>query len=263
MLGSDFRHLTQDESVRAHGLFDELNSAADVEGKAADEGDQSELAFLREIEKVRDKDPKLYQRVKNLPRKARTARLAADPADAESLLTYFKEGELDKFYISGGEIPFVRAAIKLRADAKILSVPLPGNYFDLLVANRAAFESETVESEPPSQKSGPARQLAPMLTAVMSDSGLGQDAREFLAKVRERLNAGAIPSGIVSKALKALKDPSQWNREKPDTAADLLGGIISDSILHPYHTEKSGKSGEKRHDVILSEFFAPAKTRKR
>ena len=264
MLGSDFRHLTQDEPVRAHGLFDFLNSAKAAEGDAADEDDQSELAFLREIEKVRDKDPKLYQRVKNLPRKARTARLAVDSADAESLLTYFKEGELDKFYISGGEIPFVRAAMKLRADAKILPVSLPGNYFDLLVANRAAFESEIAEPEPIAQKSGPARQLAPILAAVMSESGLGQDAREFLAKVRERLNAGAIPSGIASRALKALKDKNnpEWNRKKPDTAADLLGEIIPDKILHPHGAEKSRKSAEKRHDVILSEFFAPAKPRK-
>ena len=269
LLGSDFRHLTEDEDVDSFRLFDILNSAAIVEGEGADEDDESELKYLREIEKVRDEDPELFERVRNLPRKARTARPAASAEDGGALLTYFKvDDKLDKFFISRPEsdpreLSFVRAADKLHANAKTPRARLPRSYFDLLGANRAAFHTDTAEPEPTAQRSGPARQLVPMLAAVMSIDGLGQDAREFLAKVRERLDAGAIPSGIAGKALKALKDPSQWNREKPDTAADLLGGIISDSILHPYHTEKSGKSGEKRRDVILSEFFAPAKIRKR
>ena len=269
LLGNDFRHLTEDESVSAHGLFDTLNSAKAAEGEDTDKDDESELKYLREIEKVRDNDPELYERVRNLPRKARTARPAARAVDDGALLTYFKvDDKLDKFFISRPEdgpreLSFVRAADKLRAAASTPSVALPKNYFDLLGGNRAAFAREATEAEPAAPKSGSVRQLAPMLAAVLSDNGLGQDAREFLAKVRERLDAGAIPSGIVSKALKALKDADQWNREKPDTAANLLRKIISDKILRLYHAEKSDKSSEKRRDVILSEFFAPAKTRKR
>ena len=268
LLGSDFRHLTEDEDVDSFRLFDILNSAATVEGEGADEDDESELKYLREIEKVRDEDPELFERVRNLPRKARTARPAAHAEDGGALLTYFKvDDKLDKFFISHPEgdpreLSFVRAADKLRAAASTPSVALPENYFDLLGANHAAFHTDTAESESTAQRSGPARQLAPMLAAVMSKDGLGQDARKFLANVRERLDAGAIPSGIVGKALKALKDTKKWNGEKPDTAADLLDGIIPDKILHPHGAEKSDKNAEKRRDVILSEFFAPA-TRKR
>ena len=273
LLGSDFRHLTEDEDVDSFRLFDILNSAGAAEGEDADEDDESELKYLREIEKVRDENPELFKRVRNLPRKARTARPAAHAEDGGALLTYFKvDDKLDKFFISHPEsdpreLSFVRAADKLRANAKtpLASLPRPESYFNLLGANQAAFHTDTAELEPTAQRGGPARQLAPILAALMSEkSGLGQDAREFLAKVRERLNAGAIPSGIASRALKALKNkkPPQWNPQKPNTAADLLSEIIPDKILHPHGAEKSRKSAEKRRDVILSEFFAPAKTRK-
>ena len=265
LLGSDFRHLTEDEAVDSHRLFDILNSAEAAEGEPEDAA-ESELAYLREIEKVRDQDPDLFRRVCNLPRKARAARPASDPADGGALLTYFKIGELDKFHISGEggeseELPFNRAAAKLRAAANTPSAAIPANYFRLLGQNRAAFEREAVAPESAAPKSGNARQLAAMLAAVLAGGGLGQEARDFLAKISERLEAGAIPNGIIRRALQAMRDPDQWNPENPGAAADLLRGVVSLEILKPHHAEKSQKYGEKRREVILSEFFAPARPR--
>ena len=263
LLGSDFRHLTEDESVDSHRLFDILNSAAAVEGEAPDDDDQSELAYLREIEKVRDEKPELYEKIKNLPRKARVARPAAQPQDGGAMLTYFKIGELDKFYISNEdgnprELPFVRAAEKMRADSKTPPRPVPENYFRLLAANRSAFVREIAETGEAAPKSGSPAQLANMLAAVLSADGIGQDARDFIGQIAERLNAGALTAGTVRNALRALSDEKRWNIEKPDTAAELLRQIVPDQILRPHGAEKSRQNGEKPREVILSEFFAPA-----
>ena len=266
LLGSDFRHLTEDEAVNSHRLFDILNSAEAAEGEDAD-AEESELAYLREIEKVRDEDPALFRRVCDLPPKARAARPAADPADGGALLTYFKIGELDKFHISGeggeaAELPFNRAAAKLRAAARTPSAAFPANYFNLMRANRAAFDRETAAPESAAPAGGGARRLASLLNVILTGNKLGQDARDFLSRIAERLAAGVIPAGTVRAAAKALRNPQQWNPENPDTAAQLLRDIVSEEILRPHHAEQFQKGGEKRREVILSEFFAPVPGRR-
>ena len=289
LLGSDIRHLADDETVDSHRLFDLWNSAQAVAGE--DPGDdESELAFLREIEKVRDEDPELFQRVERLPRKARTARPALpslpgvpgdsndpdDGSDQGALLTYFKSGELDKFFIcrkSGEteELHFARAAAKLRADASVPRLAVPPDYFRRLAKNRAAFDNELADaaSDSAAPRGRNAARLSQILAAVLSQPGLGKDARELIGNIADRLNAGALTDGVIRAALRGLQDAGEWNAAHPDSAADLLREIVPPRILAPHRAEKSRAFGDRPREVILSEFFAPvplgrkAKTPKR
>jgi hypothetical protein len=73
--------------VEPKGLFEILNSkkALEDEGEAED----SELKYLRIIQGIRDKKPDLFEKVRNLPRKARSYR---QEAGREQVLTYFRKG---------------------------------------------------------------------------------------------------------------------------------------------------------------------------
>ena len=103
MLGADARLLTEGEEVKSFDLFAKLTSKKTITGE--DEDEESELEYLTEIRTVRDKQPELFARIKRLPKKARSTRTVPAAQDAivrhfPSLLTYFRQGRLDKFYLA-------------------------------------------------------------------------------------------------------------------------------------------------------------------
>lgn len=77
MLGADARLSTETEEIVSHDLFTRWNSKKTITGE--DENEESELKFLAEIRAVRDQDPALFERIKHLPKKARSTRLFALP----------------------------------------------------------------------------------------------------------------------------------------------------------------------------------------
>src|SRR5205807_4572860 len=117
MLGADARLLTEGEEIKSHDLFTRLTSKKTITGEDGEE--DSELEYLTEIRKIRDENPDLFTRIKRLPKKARSSRMITKdgiPKDFPALLTYFRQGRLDKFYVGeqGGsgaaEIDFLSAA---------------------------------------------------------------------------------------------------------------------------------------------------------
>ena len=72
MLGADARLLTEGEEIVSHDLFAKWNSKKTITGE--DENEETELKFLTEIRTVRDKQPDLFERIKRLPKKARSTR---------------------------------------------------------------------------------------------------------------------------------------------------------------------------------------------
>src|SRR5205807_437383 len=102
MLGADARLLTEGEEIKSHDLFDKLTSKKMTMGR--DEEEQSELEYLTEIREVRDENPDLFSRVKRLPKKARsTKQIGPNESLAPSLVTYFRQGKLDKFFRAQAE----------------------------------------------------------------------------------------------------------------------------------------------------------------
>ncbi|MGC8979825.1 C-terminal helicase domain-containing protein, partial [Caldisericum sp.] len=69
MLGGDSAILTEGEPVSSHELFDKLLSKKTI---TEDEEEESELKYFRIIEEIRDKNPELFERIKRLPKKARS-----------------------------------------------------------------------------------------------------------------------------------------------------------------------------------------------
>ena len=72
LLGTDARLLTGEEIPTSHELFGRLNSKKTITGER-EEG-ESELKYLKIIKDIRDTNPDLFNKIKHLPKKARTAR---------------------------------------------------------------------------------------------------------------------------------------------------------------------------------------------
>src|SRR3990170_772943 len=97
-LGEDARYLTEEEEVTTHELFGDrlykkLSDRKSYEGE--DEGERSELEYLQKIRSIRDKEPALFEKIKRLPKKARSCR--SDSAGSDRLITFFRKGKLKKF----------------------------------------------------------------------------------------------------------------------------------------------------------------------
>ncbi len=111
LLGGDAELLTEGEPIGSHELFNRLISKQTLEGEKKD--DESELKYLHAIKEIRDKKPDLFEKIKRLPKKARTAKYCPD--HAHSLITYFRRGKLQKFYLAAlqpdaQELDFITAA---------------------------------------------------------------------------------------------------------------------------------------------------------
>ena len=149
MLGADARLLTEGEDVKSHDLFARLNSKQTITGEAGEE--ESELEYLTEIRRIRDEEPDLFERIKRLPKKARSTRSAEALTPAglvatlPTLFSYFRKGKLDKFYLCGteGETKeldfFTTVKVLKPVDAAEVRRVIPEAFYALLENNKKAF----------------------------------------------------------------------------------------------------------------------------
>ena len=261
LLGSDAKLLTENEEVEAHSLFNQLVSKETIEG---DEEIESELKYLQEIRKIRDEKPSLFEKIKRLPKKARTARKS--PEKQSSLLTYFRKGKLQKFFIVKEDNILVPDEIDFIAAAKILSSGedekrsnLNKVFYDLLEKNAEMLEKVTdLEEEDFSSKRG-SRDNAARLSKILKSKeirffqGFTEDDEAYITQVISELDAGGIPKKLSQKIYNKIQ-------ETPEIIANpikLLGILkmnLSKDFLNPTHAENNqGRSSHK--EIILSEYF--------
>ena len=112
-LGEDAKYLTDNEEVSSHNLFGQklFEKLKNIDTISENEDEQSHLKYLKIIQGVRDNDPLLFDKIKNLPKKSRLT----IPGKNNDVLTFFRSGELKKFVISkegehSKEINFFEAA---------------------------------------------------------------------------------------------------------------------------------------------------------
>ena len=150
MLGNDAKLLTEGEEVKSFELFNKLTSKEFISGE--DESDDSELKYLNVIKNIKDNDEKLFVRIKTLPKKARSARMIEDniKMKKDSVLTYFRKGKLEKFFISShdvaNEIDFITAAKLFEALPETTRANISSTYHELLQKNKQ-FLKETLQNE--------------------------------------------------------------------------------------------------------------------
>ncbi|MDD5094492.1 MAG: helicase-related protein [Dehalococcoidia bacterium] len=254
MLGTDARLLTEGEEIKSHDLFMKLTSKKTITGE--DGEGESELKYLKAIRDVRDADPNLFEKVKRLPKKARTGRAYQSPGN--SLLTYFRKGKLQKFYMTdrnsqSEELDFISAARVLEADT-VTPRLVPGNdYFELLEKNKDAFSLATTE-EPlePRGKGGrdTATKLLKIIKAVQRYQGYTEDDEAYLKEVIRLLEEGALPKQTIKNLAKALNTESN-----PLRILGKLKTLVAPEFFKEPLSESAAQTAGPR-EVILSEYLA-------
>lgn len=260
LLGGDAALLTEGEPVGSHELFNRLISKQAVTGE--DEKEETELKYLHLIKKIRDNEPDLFAKIKHLPRKARSAKPHRDKAD--SLLSYFRRGKLDKFFIADEktdprELDFLSAAKLLESKPDDNGHKLPAGFYSLLDKNKEAFILATTEeagiSYPGSRGSrDAAARVSKILKATLKNSGQLTDEQEnYLKNIIKRIDDGSVPKQTLKKVLKSL-DNLKNDILNPLKVTGIIQTIIPARFLDSHYTEQTTAEPGNR-EVILSMHF--------
>ncbi len=265
LLGGDSAILTEGEPVRSHELFDKLLSKKTL---LEDDGEESELKYLRIIEDIRNNNPELFEKIKKLPKKARSGKKYFDNGfiQSESLITFFKKGKLMKFFISDKkitrELDFLTAAKILESfiDENRAKIPLE-DYYELLDKNKTAFFNATMEEIIYSYRRGSKdnrKKLIIYLKAILNESKqLTEDQEDYIKRIIKSIEEGLLPKQTIKRTLTALKKLEKESKNALKVI-EVLQKEIPERLLKGHYAENIGRVEEKR-EVILSLYLGDEK----
>lgn len=209
------------------------------------------------IKNIRDKEPELFEKIKRLPKKARTAK--AGGVNKESLLTYFRRGKLQKFFIARNtkeaqELDFISAAKLLESSDNEKKQKLPERFYEFLDKNKEAFIFATTEEmmEPQARRGrDSAANILKILKATLKNTMQFTDEQElYLKKVLTQFEEGGLPKQTAKETLKALNELKQ-DLMNPFKVLATLQTHIPERLLEGYYAEQNPTIFGKR-EVILS-----------
>ncbi len=265
LLGSDAKLLTEGEEIEAYSLFTKMLSKETIEGEEEDAA--SELKYLQAIRAVRDKDFKLFECIKKLPKKSRSARKAPAETASPALITYFRKGKLQKFFraslaadeTASKEIDFIEAAQALSCPSKQKRGKLSKFYYQLLEQNAKELEQVTEEERNESEGKRGSRDNAVRLLKFLKQDKIRRYSefedieKDRLEQVIKELDAGSIPKKVVARTWKEIDSDSQILLNPTKLIAVLQKNISAD-LLQPAAAQTLG-SNNAPQEIILSQFF--------
>ena len=257
LLGGDAELLTEGEPIGSHELFNRLVSKQIITGE--DEKEESELKYLRIIKDIRDKNPDLFEKIKRLPKKARTGKKNNEYKD--SLLTFFRRDKLEKFFVikrneKAQELDFISAAKLMESSNDEKKQKLPEAFYEMLDANKEAFIFATTEEMVEARFKGKggrdsATNILKILKLTLKNTRQLTDEQElYLRNVIRQLEEGGLPKQTTKSALKAL-DEIKKDIMNPLKVLATLQTHIPSRLLKSHYVEYSPVVFGKR-EVILS-----------
>jgi len=265
LLGGDAALLTEGEPVSSHELFNRLISKNTITGE--DGLEESELKYLQVIKEIRDKDPDLFEKIKYLPKKVRTAKLYNERIQSivrsKSLITYFRKDKIQKFFVSQlnedtKELDFISAAKVLESDVNEKKSTLEKDFYDLLDKNKEAFIQATMEAliEPKKRRGRDSSvQLLKILRATLNNQKrLTDDQEGYLKILINQIEEGGIPKQTIKRTIKEINNLNQ-DLNNPLKVLAVLQKNISTSFLESHYAEHKPNIKTKR-EVILSLYLA-------
>lgn len=258
MLGADAQLLTEGEEIKSHDLFQALFAKSTLTGE--DEQQESELEYLNLIRKIRDEQPQLFERIKRLPKKARSARAAKSGEPAPALLTYFRRGRLEKFFAAEPrgavrELDFFAIARLLACAPEAPRTEIGADFYPLLDRNKAACDAATADDgdgQPAATGRDTAAKLLQRLRTkeVRNFPGYTDDDEEFVRQVIRLLEDGALPRPTLKKLAQAFK--------KEANPLKLLGIMRRDIPPQFFQATRAEQAKHTFHprEVILSAYLS-------
>ncbi|MBI2251663.1 MAG: helicase [Armatimonadetes bacterium] len=258
MLGTDAMLLTDGEPIESFELFTRLTSKQTITGEGEEE--ESELKYLEVIRDIRDNDLELFDKIKKIPKKARSAKKY--PPNNGALITYFRKGKLQKFYISdkkiSSELDFFSAAKIFESKAEDIREKLGKDFYELLDKNKKEFEFATIDDMPDAKLRG-GRDSASYVVRILKANeikhfkGFTEDDEEYIRSVIKELEEGGLPK----QTSKTLKEKFAEELKKGVNPLKLLG-ILRTNIASEFFKETIAESSAQTYgprEVILSEYL--------
>jgi superfamily II DNA/RNA helicase len=206
-LGEDYKYLSDEEEVSSQKLFSDLTSDLDEEEQSTN----PELEYLTIIRKIRDDDPKLFSTIKQLPKKAKAAKYSS--VASNSTITFLRKGALKSFFISDGnvaqQLSFMQAIAFIKAEPTEKKIGVPGDYYQQLNQNDAAFDQMLTAEEEVSTEivmvAGNDAKIIRLLKAIKAEPTLTDDQEEKLDRLIALWENGEIPAKVSKDVLKKSK----------------------------------------------------------
>lgn len=257
MLGADAQYLTEKDEVTPQKLFDELNADLDDEDG---EGTNPELKYLAIIRKIRDEQPELFNRVKSLPKKSRSAR--KNPLkEKDSTISFIRRGALKTFFLSDAEettqLSFMQAVRCFECKPEESQITLGNDFFSFLNKNKSAFDRMLIKDEiVTSEKKNGSGNDASILRTLRAIRSSGQltDLQESDADIIiDLFEKGEIPAATAKTIASELK--------KAETNVDAFNciktNIPASYIISALHA-KIDQNDRVQKEIILSEWLDEA-----
>ncbi len=216
ILGEDAKYLSDGEEIGSQELFETLNRKQLYTGEE-EEGD-SELKYLELMRMIRDNQPELFEKMKRLPKKARSGR-QVDGLTADQLVSFFRIGPLKKFYCNqagaSSEITFFEAVNLLECTPETHRQAIPKQYYHWLETNKQRFAQDTLFDDEPLQ-SGGGRSNVTYIEKRLKDKvfrtyqKFTDSDEEFIAGVKAMMAQGLMAkktAQTIKKAMEKTLDP--------------------------------------------------------
>jgi len=225
-----------------------------------DEGD-SELRYLELMRHLRDAQPELFEKIKRLPKKARSGRLVKTLA-SDQLVTFFRIGPLKKLYCNqsneSNEITFFEAVNLLECPPETPRQAIPKDYYNWLEMNKQRFAQDAVQ-EDESPAFGGGRTNTSYVEKRLKDKGFRNcqkftDAdEEFLDGVRKMMAQGLMAkktAQTIKKFFEKTLDPLEMlavlrkhirSVDEGKEQARRSSGARRETILSGYQVAPRGK----------------------
>lgn len=277
MLGEDAKYLSDEEEVSQHDLRGQVlyrkltQRATFVEA----EEEESDLQYLQVIRRVRDEEPELFEKIKRLPKKARSAwELDADQtfvfsqktkvsgaAQNAQLLTFFRLGRLKKFFAATvhgtQELDFFDAVDLLHCEPETARQKIPPIYYELLAQNKEAFTDNLAGEQAPKPIGGGhtnTKLALKHIRAAQKDNQKMTDEDEaYLKAARQAFEDGRIPSKASQRVMQAIRKAGKrlnGLRILAVLRAELDDGVIFTSVDDAPHLPVNGQ-----REIILSAYL--------
>ena len=247
-LGEDFKYLSESEDVSPKNLFDTLN--ANLGGE--DEEINPELEYLKIIREIRDTNKLLFEKIKCLPKKARTGKFS-DKIESESTLTFVRSGALKTFFMTDSskteQLSFLDAIEFLHCEPPERQTSIGEKFFEQYDADCNKFKILLEENEADMFKSKrtptSVRTVVSTLKALSRIPEFTDDQEEIIQRIINAFNEGDIPAKDTQKINQAIK-----TEKSPIQLFKKIYDIIDEKYL--FGRQRAENFSERQRQVILS-----------
>ena len=246
-LGEDAKYLTDEEDVSPKKLFEDMSQSLDGEEEG---GSNPEMVYLLLIRGIRDNDPKLFERIRRMPRKTKACK-ASSRVSSNASITFMRRGALKAFFLTEGSqtrpLTFMEAVQYMAAEPDEKPIAVHADYYSQLRTNEEAFdtflrEEEAVKVER-AMVTGNDAKVIRLLKAIRQLPTITDNDELFIDTLISRYESGEIPP-------KLSKDILKISTDDPLILLAEIKKMVPETYMEDRTTKQSGEGSEKQ--VILT-----------